>query len=89
MPPNNFVLIDYENIQPKNIEILRNHPLKVFIFVGENQVRIPFETVNTINSLFTNKLDETELSNMIKTLQAKKYISLNQENVSYHLPKNL
>lgn len=48
MPSNNFVLIDYENIQPKNIEILRSHPLKVFIFVGENQVRIPFETVNAI-----------------------------------------
>jgi hypothetical protein len=201
LSPNNFVLIDYENIQPKNIEILKKHPFKIFIFVGENQNRIPFETANaiqefgsdaryikisgngqnsldfhiafyigqlsvqdpegyfhiiskdtgfdplikhlrgrkvkvnrindlaeipvlrisdtidkdekihaivkniagrgqsrprkvttlsnTINSLFTNKLDEMELLNIIKILQAKKYISLNQENVSYHLPKNL
>jgi len=201
LPPNNFVLIDYENIQPKNIEILKTHPFKIFVFVGENQNRIPFETANaiqefgsdaryikisgngqnsldfhiafyigqlsvqdpegyfhiiskdtgfdplikhlrgrkvrvnrindlaeipvlrisntidkdekinaivkniagrgqsrprkvttlsnTINSLFTNKLDETELLNIIKILQAKKYISLNKETVSYHLPKNL
>ncbi|MDA8135930.1 MAG: PIN domain-containing protein [Desulfobacteraceae bacterium] len=201
MAPNNFVLIDYENIQPKNIEILKKHPFKIFVFVGENQNRIPFETANaiqefgsdaryikisgngqnsldfhiafyvgqlsvqdpegyfhiiskdtgfdplikhlrgrkvkvnrindlaeipvlrisntidkdekinaivkniagrgqsrprkvttlsnTINSLFTNKLDEMELLNIIKILQAKKYISLNKENVSYHLPKNL
>lgn len=48
MPPNNFILIDYENIQPKNIEILKRHPFKIFVFVGENQNRIPFETANAI-----------------------------------------
>lgn len=201
MAPNNFVLIDFENVQPTNIEILKKHPFKIFVFVGENQVRIPFEIANalqefgseakyikikgngqnsldfhiafyigqlsiqdqegyfhivskdtgfdplvkhlrskkikanrvndlaeipilrisnttdkdekisaivknlagrgqsrprkittlsnTINSLFTNKLDENELQGVIKLLQAKKYISLNQENVSYNLPKNL
>ncbi|HBI14335.1 MAG TPA: hypothetical protein DDY20_02255 [Desulfobulbaceae bacterium] len=201
MAPNNFVLIDFENVQPTNIEILKKHPFKIFVFVGENQVRIPFEIANalqefgseakyikikgngqnsldfhiafyigqlsiqdqegyfhivskdtgfdplvkhlrnkkikanrvndlaeipilrisnttnndekisaivknlagrgqsrprkittlsnTINSLFTNKLDENELQGVIKILQAKQYISLNQENVSYNLPKNL
>jgi len=201
LAPNNYILIDFENVQPANIELLTNHPFKIFVFVGENQVRIPFEIAkvlqefgneakyikisgtgqnsldfhiafyigqlttqdadgyyhivskdtgfdplvkhlrgkkmkvnrvndlaeipilrisnttdkdekisaivknlagrgqsrprkittlsNTINSLFTNKLDENELQNVIKVLQNKNYISLNQENVSYNLPKNL
>ena len=201
LPPNNYVLIDFENVQPKNIEILKKHPFKIFVFVGENQVRIPFEIANalqqfgseakyikisgngqnaldfhiafyigqlsledpegyfhivskdtgfdplvkhlrdrkikvhrvsdlaeipilrisnttdksekieaivrnlagrgqsrprkvktlsnTINSLFTNRLEEKELASVIKVLQEKKYIHLNQENVSYNLPKNL
>lgn len=200
LPPNNYVLIDFENVQPKNIEILKKHPFKIFVFVGENQVRIPFEIAdalqqfgseakyikisgngqnaldfhiafyigqlsfedpegyfhiiskdtgfdplvkhlrgrkmkvnrvsdlaeipilrisnttnksekidaivrnlsgrgqsrprkvktlsNTINSLFTNRLEEKELASVIKVLQEKKYIHLNQENVSYNLPKN-
>jgi len=201
LPSNNYVLIDFENVQPKNIEILKKHPFKIFVFVGENQVRIPFEIANalqqfgseakyikisgngqnaldfhiafyigqlsledpegyfhivskdtgfdplvkhlrdrkikvhrvsdlaeipilrisnttdksekidaivrnlagrgqsrprkvktlsnTINSLFTNRLEEKELASVIKVLQEKKYIHLNQENVSYNLPKNL
>jgi hypothetical protein len=201
LAPNNYILIDFENVQPTNIELLKKHPFKIFVFVGENQVRIPFEIANvlqefgneakyikisgngqnsldfhiafyigqlvsqdadgyyhivskdtgfdplvkhlrgkkikvnrvndlaeipilrisnttdkdekisaivknlagrgqsrprkittlsnTINSLFTNKLDENELQNVIKILQTKNFISLNQENVSYNLPKNL
>jgi len=198
LPPTNYVLIDFENIQPKNMDILKQHPFKIFIFVGENQNKIPFETVciieefgcgakyikmsgngqnsldfniayyigrlstedpegyfhivskdtgfdplvkhlrsaktkvarvtdlaeigilkissttdkdekiaaiarnlagrgqsrprkintlsNTIKSLFTNKPDDDEVQNLIKALQAKKYISVNGENVSYNLP---
>ena len=48
LPPNNYVLIDFENVQPKNIEILKKHPFKIFVFVGENQVRIPFEIANAL-----------------------------------------
>ncbi|MHB8810409.1 MAG: PIN domain-containing protein [Desulfobulbaceae bacterium] len=48
MAPNNFVLIDFENVQPTNIEILKKHPFKIFVFVGENQVRIPFEIANAL-----------------------------------------
>lgn len=201
MPPTNYVLIDFENIQPKNLEILKKHPFNVIVFVGENQVRIPFEMasalqefgkeakyikisgngpnaldfhiafyigqlsaqdkegyfhvvskdtgfdplvkhlrshkikitrskdlaeipilrlsnatdndekikaiaknlecrgqsrprkiktlLNTINSLFTNKLEETELLTIINNLKTKKYITVNQDNVSYNLPKSL
>jgi hypothetical protein len=41
--PTNYVLIDFENVQPKNLEILANHPFKVFVFVGANQVKVPFD----------------------------------------------
>jgi len=193
----NYILIDFENVQPKNLEILANHPFKVFIFFGENQSKVPFDLAvamqglgtnakyvkisgngknaldfhiafylgqlslqdpkgtfhviskdagfdplikhlrskknhvqrekdlaeipvlrmsystsndekiaaivknlagrgqsrprkvktlaNTINSLFTKKLDESELASLIKELQEQKYIKVNQGNISYKL----
>ncbi len=197
--PTNYVLIDFENVQPKNLEILANHPFKIFVFVGANQSKMPFDLVNamqsmgeratyikiagngpnaldfhiayyigelaqkdptgfyhiiskdkgfdpliahlkakkikiqrekdlaeipvlrmstatsdsdkiqaivknlsgrgqsrprkiktlanTINSLFTEKLDDTQLTSLINQLKSKKYIIVNQNNVSYKLPK--
>ena len=197
--PTNYVLIDYENVQPKNLEILSHHSFKVFVFVGANQVKIPFglaaamqnlgdnaryikisgngsnaldfhiafyvgqlslqdpegyfhiiskdtgfdplikhlrglkvrvqrerdlaeipilrissattneDTINaiiknlagrgqsrprkvktlanTINSLFTKKLEDKELDDLIKILRERKYIVVNDSNVSYKLPK--
>ena len=41
--PTNHVLIDYENVQPKNLEILENHPFKIYVFVGANQVKVPID----------------------------------------------
>jgi hypothetical protein len=201
VPPTNYLLIDFENVQPKNIELLKNHPFNILVFVGENQTRIPFEIANslqefgreakyikisgngpnaldfhiacylgqlsfedkdgyyhivskdtgfdplvkhlrgkrikvnrvndlaeipilrisnttdndekinaivknlvgrgqsrprkvktlsnTINSLFTKKLEENEIDMIIKNLESKKYITVNQDNISYNLPKNL
>ena len=197
--PTNYVLIDFENVQPKNLEILRNHPFSVFVFVGANQTRIPFDLAkamqllgdnaryikisgtgqnaldfhiayyigvlatkdpkgkfhviskdkgfdplirhlnaegikvqretdlaeipalrlkettskdekidaivknlagrgrscprkvktleNTINNLFTKKLEDKELNALVKELQRRKYIVINQNNVSYKLPR--
>jgi hypothetical protein len=48
VPPTNYVLIDFENIQPKNLEILKKHPFNILVFVGENQVRIPFEMASAL-----------------------------------------
>lgn len=196
--PIHYVLIDFENIQPKNLVILANHPFKVFVFVGANQAKVPFDLAvamqglgdnakyikisgngqnaldfhiafyvgqlsmqdpeayfyiiskdtgfdplikhlkakkirvqrerdlaeipvlrmsnatsndekiaaiiknlvgrgqsrprkiktlaNTINSLFTKKLEESELTSLVKDLQERKYIVINQGNVSYKLP---
>jgi hypothetical protein len=48
VPPTNYVLIDFENVQPKNLEILKRHPFNILVFVGENQVRIPIETASAL-----------------------------------------
>lgn len=47
----NYVLIDFENVQPGNLEILRSHPFKVLVFVGENQTKIPFGLATAMQSL--------------------------------------
>ena len=197
--PTNYVLIDFENVQPRNLEILANHPFKIFVFVGANQTKVPFDLAtamqefgdnakyikisgngqnaldfhiafyigqlsledpdgyfhiiskdagfdplikhlrtkkirihrekdlaeipvlrissstsndekitaiiknlsgrgqsrprkvktlaNTINSLFTQKLEESELMTLIQRLKERKYIVVNEGNISYKLPK--
>ncbi len=47
----NYILIDYENVQPQNIEILNGHPFKVVVFVGANQSKIPFEIASALQKL--------------------------------------
>jgi hypothetical protein len=197
---NHYILIDFENVRPKNLELLSNHPFKVFVFVGANQAKVPFDLAaamqdlgdraqyikisgngknsldfhiafyigqfslrdpeghfhiiskdrgfdplvrhlkskkikaqrqadlaeipvlrvpsststkekidsivknlagrgqsrprktktlsNTINSLFTKKMDEVELQALINELQKRKYIIIKDGNVSYRLPKS-
>jgi hypothetical protein len=45
------VLIDYENVQPKNLAVLKGHPVKVIVFVGTNQTKVPFELAAAIQTL--------------------------------------
>jgi hypothetical protein len=47
----NYVLIDYENVQPKNLELLQDHPFKVLVFVGQNQARVPFDLADSMQLL--------------------------------------
>ncbi len=51
---NNYVLIDYENVQPKNLAILNGHQFKVMVFVGANQAKIPFELASALQALGGN-----------------------------------
>lgn len=37
----NYVLIDYENVQPMDLALLRDGPFKVKVFLGPNQSKIP------------------------------------------------
>ena len=48
---NNYVLIDYENVQPKNLAMLNGHKFKVLIFVGATQARFPFELAAAVQAL--------------------------------------
>ena len=195
----NYILIDLENVHPKNLHILLGHPFKIYVFVGESQSKIPYDLAetmqrfgekaeyvkisgngknaldfhlayylgqlsvndhkgyyhiiskdagfdplvkhlkmkkikayrhndlaeipllrisnatgtdekidaviknlasrgqarprkvstlsNTINSLFAEKLDEAEMNSFINRLKARKYITINQDRVTYNLPK--
>lgn len=51
---NNYVLIDYENVQPKNLAILNGHDFKVIVFVGANQTKIPFDLASALQTLGNN-----------------------------------
>lgn len=37
----NYVLIDYENVQPKNLSLLAAEHFRVKVFVGQTQTKIP------------------------------------------------
>ena len=47
----NYVLIDFENVQPKNLELLKDHGFKVIVFVGSKQVKISFDLACAMQSL--------------------------------------
>jgi len=50
----NYVLIDFENVQPKNLEALSNHPFKIYVFVGANQAKITYEFAAVMQELGEN-----------------------------------
>ncbi|MEW5973534.1 MAG: PIN domain-containing protein [Pseudomonadota bacterium] len=47
----NFVLIDFENVQPKDIHLLKEGPFKVKVFLGVNQSKIPVSLAASLQSL--------------------------------------
>jgi hypothetical protein len=51
---NNYILIDYENVQPKSLASLNGHPVKVLVFVGANQAKVPFELASSLQALGSN-----------------------------------
>jgi hypothetical protein len=46
-----YVLIDFENVQPKNAELLQGKPFKVLVFLGANQTRLSTKLVTAIQPL--------------------------------------
>lgn len=52
--PTNYVLIDFENVQPKNLEILTNHPFKIFVFVGANQTKVSYDLAEAMQNFGEN-----------------------------------
>ena|SRR6476620_3977229 len=50
----NFVLIDYENVQPKELALLRGGHFKVKLFLGASQAKIPVALAAALHALGTN-----------------------------------
>ena len=51
---NNFVLIDYENVQPKNLALLRGHTVKLVVFIGANQKNVPIDFAEVLQDFGSN-----------------------------------
>jgi len=47
----NYVLIDYENVQPKNLALLAQEHFRVIVFLGANQAKLPVELVTAMQGL--------------------------------------
>lgn len=47
----NYVLIDFENVQPQDLGLLKGGPFKVKVFLGPNQSKIPVSLAVVIQSL--------------------------------------
>jgi len=46
-----YVLVDYENVQPTDVAVLRKGPFKVKIFLGARQPKIPVTLAATLQEL--------------------------------------
>lgn len=47
----NYVLIDYENVQPEAIAVLDKEHFKVIVFVGANQAKVTFEVASVLQRM--------------------------------------
>jgi hypothetical protein len=47
----NHVLIDYENVQPKNLSLLEQEHFRVKLIIGSNQTKIPVELASAMQTL--------------------------------------
>ncbi len=51
MKKTNYVLIDYESVQPSQLELLNRDGFVAYVFVGKAQTKLSFETVSAIQDL--------------------------------------
>ena len=47
----NYVLIDLENVIPENLELLEHDWIKVLLFVGQNQTKLPISVASALQRL--------------------------------------
>lgn len=50
----NFILVDYENVQPKDLGLLKDGPFKVKVFLGPNQSKVSVALATTLQCLGNN-----------------------------------
>lgn len=46
----NFVLVDFENVQPKNVSLLGGGRFKIKVFVGVQQAKIPLDMARALQA---------------------------------------
>lgn len=47
----NYVLIDYENVQPAAMAVLEQEHFKIIVFVGANQAKVSFEVASALQRM--------------------------------------
>lgn len=47
----NYVLIDYENVQPESMEVLNKEHFRVLVFVGATQSKVRFEVASSLQRM--------------------------------------
>ena len=47
----NYVLIDYENVQPAAIEVLKQEQFHVMVFVGASQAKVTYEVASVMQKM--------------------------------------
>lgn len=50
----NFILVDFENVQPRDIGLLKDGPFKVKVFLGPNQSKVPVTLAAALQTLGGN-----------------------------------
>lgn len=58
----NYVLIDYENVQPKNLSLLDREEFRIKVFLGASQVKLSRNLVVTLQQLGPEKAEYIEIS---------------------------
>lgn len=47
----NYVLIDYESVQPDSLAVIDQEQFKTFVFIGANQTKVPTEFAATLQRM--------------------------------------
>lgn len=50
----NYVLIDFESVQPESLAALEHDHFKVLVFIGASQAKVPFEVAAALQRMGTN-----------------------------------
>jgi len=51
---NNYIFVDFENVQPISFKFPEDYPFKILIFIGANQTKIPIELAISMQNLGHN-----------------------------------
>ncbi|TAK51814.1 MAG: hypothetical protein EPO25_15430 [Gammaproteobacteria bacterium] len=47
----NYLLVDFENVQPRNLTLLNGSSFRIFVFVGANQTKVPLDFARELQKL--------------------------------------